>query len=228
MARSLFTIALYAATRADAPDLRAHIVADVAAQHNFFGHPDEAIRLVRLGETDERIAPGVQMVLAGVRARAYGMKGDTEACVRQLRLAEQAQTKAAGGEAAGWLATIATGAQLAAASGHALASLAGLTGSAAAREEAQHYLAQAVAGLGPDRRRAAALCQARLATVYLEAGELEPGTRWARSAIDAATASGRRGWWITWPGCGPPPRATPTSQRCGSWSRTSTPLPRRP
>lgn len=67
------------------------------------------------------------------------------------------------------------------------AAVAQATGSAAARQDAQHHLAQAVADLGADRRRAAALCQARLATGYLEAGELEPGTSWARSAVEAAT-----------------------------------------
>ncbi|HEY8474315.1 MAG TPA: helix-turn-helix transcriptional regulator [Natronosporangium sp.] len=57
VARSLFTVALYAATRANNPDLRAHVIADFAAQHNYLGYPDDCLQVVRFGEVDERIFP---------------------------------------------------------------------------------------------------------------------------------------------------------------------------
>jgi hypothetical protein len=42
-ARSLFRLALYAAGRAGDPDLRAHILADVAAQHRYLGYHEDCL-----------------------------------------------------------------------------------------------------------------------------------------------------------------------------------------
>ncbi|MPZ26498.1 MAG: helix-turn-helix domain-containing protein [Micromonosporaceae bacterium] len=68
-ARSLFRLALYTAARAGDPDLRAHVLADVAAQHNQLGYHFDALEIIRLAEGDERVAPGVRMVLHGVKGR---------------------------------------------------------------------------------------------------------------------------------------------------------------
>lgn len=186
VARSLLTIALSAATRADDPDLRAHILADLAAQHNHLGYPADALSLVRFGETDERIGPHVRMVLETVRARAYGVLGDAEACQRHLDRAGQQQAIAAASETSDWRATVATPAQLAAATGHALADLATRTGSAELRDQATRHLAHAAERLRPDRGRAAALCAARAATLHLQAGQSEPAASWKRRAADLA------------------------------------------
>jgi transcriptional regulator with XRE-family HTH domain len=77
-ARSLFRLALYTAARAGDPDLRAHILADVAAQHNQLGYHQDALAVIRLGEGDDRVAPAVRMLLHGVKARVYAALGDAE------------------------------------------------------------------------------------------------------------------------------------------------------
>jgi transcriptional regulator with XRE-family HTH domain len=170
-ARALFSIALYSATRADDPDLRAHVIADLAAQHNFLGYPDDCLQLARFGEVDERVGPPVRMVLAMVKARAYALRGDAEACNGQIAIAEQAHTDA---EAIGWQATVATAAQLSAGIGHALATLARRTKTESAAGDARQRLTDAIGLLNPTTQaRATALCTAQLATLHLEAGERE-------------------------------------------------------
>jgi transcriptional regulator with XRE-family HTH domain len=184
-ARSLLSIALYAATRADNPDLRAHVIADLAAQHNFLGYPDDCLQLARFGEVDERIGPAIRTVLAMVKARAYALRGDATACQRQIDLAETAHTEAT--ISPGWLATVASPAQLYAGTGHALATLARRTNSPAAADNARQRLAHAIGLLNPDTQaRAAALCLAQLATLYIEAGELDEGERSARRVLDSS------------------------------------------
>jgi transcriptional regulator with XRE-family HTH domain len=190
VARSLLTIALYAATRADDPDLRAHVLADLAAQHNLLGYPGDALQVVRFGKVDERVGPHVRMVLETVRARAYGVMGDAQACLRHLGRAEQEQAKAAASEIRGWRATIATPPQLAAATGHALADLARRTGTALLRDRAAQQLATAANRLGPERVRPAALCAARLALLHQETGDPEQAAEWGLRATELATGVG--------------------------------------
>lgn len=188
MARSLLTVALYAATRADDPDLRAHVIADFATQHNYLGYPDDCLALVRFGEVDERVGPAVRMVLCGVKARAFAMRGEERECRQHLDLAEQAHTEAATAGGAGWLATVATPAHLYATTGHAAATLARRTGSASARAEAHQRLAAAIDHLDPaGQARTAVLCQAQLATLLLEAGDRSEGADQATRVLEAAT-----------------------------------------
>jgi transcriptional regulator with XRE-family HTH domain len=137
-ARSLFRLALYTAARAGDPSLRAHVLADVAAQHNQLGYHQDALELIRLAEGDERVAPGVRMVLHGVKARAYAAAGELAACRRHIALAEQAHERTTVAGAAGgagpdrqppaWVCRLASPAQLDATTGHALAMLALRTG----------------------------------------------------------------------------------------------------
>lgn len=187
VARSLFTVALYAATRADDADLRAHVIADLAAQHNYLGYPDDCLQVVRFGEVDERISPAVQLVLHTVKARAYAVRGDAEACHRHIQLAEtiHATVEPTGG----WQDTIATTAHLYASTGHAAATLARRLASPADRTDARQRLTSAVEALDPaSQARPAALCMAQLATLHLEAGELAGGVYWARRVLDNAGA----------------------------------------
>jgi transcriptional regulator with XRE-family HTH domain len=183
--RHLFTIALYAATRADDPDLRAHVIADLAAQHSCLGYPNDCLQVARFAEVDERISPPIHMVLNAIKARAYAVRGEPDACHRHVELAEHAHTTTAG--ANGWLATVATAARLHASTGHAIATLARRTGSETARSDAQRRLSQAIDLLNPvAQARAVALCMAQLATLHLEAGELPEGEHWARRVLDSA------------------------------------------
>lgn len=184
--RNLLTIALFSATRADDPDLRAHVLADLAAQYIHLGYAHDAAQVARLAEVDERVGPHVRMVTSAVKARAYALQGGTAACRQHIALAERAQAAAATSDTDGWVGTVATPAQLSAATGHALATLARRTNDARARAEAQQHLARAAIDLGPDRRRATALCLTQLATLHLEAGELDQGAEQARRALDVA------------------------------------------
>lgn len=118
VARSLFTVGLYAATHADEPNLRAHIIADFAAQANFLGYPDDCLYIVRQAEVDERIGPAVRTVIQCVKARAYALRGDTEACRRQVDAVDAAQAGTGAEPRDGWVGTIATPAQLYAGTGH--------------------------------------------------------------------------------------------------------------
>jgi hypothetical protein len=193
-ARALFTVALYAAAQADEPNLRGHVLADLAAQHNHLGYLDDCLRVARLGEVDERVAPAVRMVLYGVKARAYAAAGDPDACWRQVEQAEQAHAEARAGadpgaEAAGvhWLAAVSGPGRLYAATGHAAATLARRTGSEVARGESTRRLARAVDELDPVAdARAVALCAARLAAAHLDGGDAGSGAQWAWKALEAA------------------------------------------
>lgn len=188
VARSLLTIALYAATRADDADLRAHVLADLAAQHNYLGYPQDCLRVVRLGEVDERVGPRVRLVLCGVKARAYGVQGDVERCRRQIALAEQAYAEAErAAPPAGWLARVGGCAHLYAVTGHAAAALVRRAGGDPDAEDACQRLARAVELLDPvEQARPAALCLAQLATLRLEAGDLDSAVPVVRRALAAA------------------------------------------
>jgi hypothetical protein len=183
-ARTLFRLALYAAGRAGDPDLRAHVLADVAAQHNYLGYHEDCLEIIRFAEGDERVTPAVRMVLHGVKARAYGAIGQDDACRRHIDLAEQAFTSAP--DVPGWVGRLRDPAHLAAMTGHAIAELVhNGAGDDADAAEAQKRLGQAVETFDP-ASHARALCTTRLAMLHLRADETEPGVHWARQALDSA------------------------------------------
>lgn len=191
-ARSLFRLALYAAARAGDPHLRAHVLADVAAQHNQLGYHQDALSVIRLGEGDERVAPGVRMVLHGAKARAYAAVGELAACRGQVELAEHAHAQAIESPdraepVPDWVDRLADPAHLYAATGHALAGLAQHTGEPADLQQAGMRLSRAVAGFDPaSHARPRGLCLARLATLQLTAGELDQAVHWARHTLAEA------------------------------------------
>jgi transcriptional regulator with XRE-family HTH domain len=188
VARSLLTIALFAAARADDPDLRAHVLADLAAQHNYLGYPEDCLRVVRFGEVDERVGPRVRSVLNGVKARAYAVLGDARACWHHIELAEDAHASVDRAAAAdGWLDSVGTAAHLFAMTGHAAAALARRVGTDRTRTDAGERLNRAIELLHPQRQaRPVALCLAQLATLHLEAKDLHNGVPIARRALTAA------------------------------------------
>jgi hypothetical protein len=102
-ARTLHTIALHAATYADHPDLRAHVLADIAACHNHSGHPGDALHTLRLGDGDERVHPAVQCMLHAVRARTYATLGEPDRCLRETTRAEYVAATVDPHAVPGWL-----------------------------------------------------------------------------------------------------------------------------
>jgi transcriptional regulator with XRE-family HTH domain len=184
-ARSLFRLALYTAARAQEPSLRAHVLAEVAAQHNQLGYHQDALEVVRLGEGDERVSPGVRMVLHGVKARVYAATGAADE--RQVGLAEEA-FELADEAVTGWVGSLRHPGLLYAVTGHAVAELAVRDGSEADARDAQRRLARAIDALDPTTHaRSRALCTIKLALLCLWSGELEQGASWARLGVLAAT-----------------------------------------
>lgn len=185
-ARSLFRLALHTAVRAGDADLRAHVLADVAAQHNHLGYYEDALEVVRLVEGDERVAPPVRMVLHGVKARACASAGDRDSCLRQVELAEEAFTRA-DPEAPGWVATLRHPGHLDATTGHAMVQVARQSGREGDRRNAEQRLARAVDAYDPVvHARPRTLCTAALAGMALRAREFTEGERWARQTLGAA------------------------------------------
>lgn len=172
-ARSLFRLALHAAALGEDHNLRGHVVADVAAQHNQLGYHRDALDLVRLVEGDDRVSPAVRMVLHGVKARTYGALGESDACRKQIEAAEHAFGRSCQQEP-GWVGRLANPAKLSAATGHALAELALRTGDEADRSDASQRLTVAIDQFDTSlHARAHALCVLRLALLH---GKAESAT----------------------------------------------------
>lgn len=182
-ARSLFRLASYTAVQAGDRDLRAHVLADAAAQYNATGYHLDGLDIIRMVEGDERISPAVRMVVHGVKARSYASAGDGAACRRHIELAEQAYADV-DEHAPGWVATLRHPGHLYAATGHALAALAIRHADRDAVDQARERLVKAVDAFDPSiHARALALCTTGLASLHLQTGELDQGSEWARLAI---------------------------------------------
>jgi transcriptional regulator with XRE-family HTH domain len=185
-ARSLFKVALEAAVAAGEVDLRAHVLADIAAQHNALGDWEDCLQIVRFADGDERVCPAVRLVLHGVKARAYGCGGDVDGCARQIDLTEQAGEGVDQCVVPAWMGRFQP-AHVYAMTGHAAAALALATGTDAHRAEADRRLVRAVEGLDPaGRARALALCLATLADLHLCGGDADLAAQWTRRAAQGA------------------------------------------
>jgi transcriptional regulator with XRE-family HTH domain len=187
-ARSLFRLALSTATRAGDPNLRAHVLADVAAQHNHLGYHHDALAVIRLGEGDERVAPPVRMLLHTVKARTYAALAEADHTARQIDHAETIYADPGQStDPADWTATLLHPGHLYAATGHAMATLAGHTGTQAHTQEARRRLAQAVDVFDPaTHARTRTLAALRLATLQLVADDPEPGAHTVRVVLQTA------------------------------------------
>jgi transcriptional regulator with XRE-family HTH domain len=191
-ARSLFRLALYAAVRASDADLRAHVLADVAAQQDDVGYPEDALEIVRFAEGDERVAPAVQMVIQGVKARAFAAIGDAAACRRCVADAERHHDRAGcSSNDAHWVRKLSRPQHLHALIGHALADLVTKTEGQEDVKQAIERLTEAVDVFDPvDHARAHSLCAARLARLLLDTGDLERGDYFAHLALRAVAQLG--------------------------------------
>ncbi|MGH3681035.1 MAG: hypothetical protein ACRDT2_12435 [Natronosporangium sp.] len=182
-ARSLFRLACYTAVLSGDRDLRAHVLADVAAQYNYTGYHLDGLEIIRMVEGDERVSAPVRMVVHGVKARSYASAGDGLACRRHIEAAEQASADASE-QTAGWVGTLRHPGHLYAATGHALAALAVRHGDRAASEQARERLVKAAEAFDPaTHARALALCTTGLASLHLTTGGLGQGAEWARLAL---------------------------------------------
>ena len=185
-ARTLFTIAVHAAAYADHPDLRAHILTDIAACNNHAGHPGDALHALRLADGDERVHPTVQAILHGVRARTYATLGEAERCHREITRAEQLAVTVDPHHVPewldGWHPT-----HLTAGTGHAHADLARQTGDPAHLDQAHQLLILAAEHLTGVRPRAAALCLTHLAHTHHTSGDHDQAAKLTTQAEHLAT-----------------------------------------
>jgi len=187
-ARSLFRLALSTAARAGQPNLRAHVLADIAAQHNHLAYHHDALAVIRLGEGDERVAPPVRMLLHTVKARTYAALGDANQTARQIDHAETIYADPSQStDPADWTNTLMHPGHLYAATGHAMATLAHHTGTQAHAQDARRRLAQAVDTLNPaTHTRAHTLAALRLAALQLAADDPRQGIHTATAALQTA------------------------------------------
>lgn len=191
-ARALFRLALYTAARSGDRDLRAHVLADIAAQYLYTGYGEDGLEMIRMAEGDERVSAGVRMVVHGVKARVYAATGAGDDCRRQIEAAEQCFEQA-DPNTAGWVGSLRHPGHLHVAAGHALAVLAGHTHAGGDVAEARHRLTAAIDAFDTTHARAVALCTTRLAMLHLDGGDLEEGASWARLAVlSAATVTSIR------------------------------------
>lgn len=72
-ARGLFRLASYAAVQCGDRDLRAHVLADVAAQYSYTGYHEDGLEIIRIVEGDERVCPAVRM--GGIRCEGQDLRG---------------------------------------------------------------------------------------------------------------------------------------------------------
>jgi hypothetical protein len=186
VARALSVLALDAAVAADEPDLRAHVLADIAAGHNHHWHPVDALHTIRLADGDERTHPAIQTMLHGVRARAYAALGERDPAEREVRLVEHVAATVDHGTVPEWLGGWHP-AHVHALCGHAYASLARECGSLRDLALAHDRLTDAAGQLTPARPRAAALCLTRLALAYQRCGNPDGAAALTRQAAHLAT-----------------------------------------
>jgi transcriptional regulator with XRE-family HTH domain len=179
VSRALSMVALGSALRADEPDLRGHVLADVAAQQADLGNVADALLTVRLAEEDERTTPAVRCMLHGVRARLYAMLGERDHCLRQIGLVHEfGEPEAAPEWLGGWVP-----AHSQAVCGHAFARLAEVSDEPADAAEAHKLLATAAEELiVAGRLRAAALCLTSLARMHHRCGSPNEAAWWADRA----------------------------------------------
>jgi transcriptional regulator with XRE-family HTH domain len=83
VARTLQLVALHAAALADAPDLRARVIADIAVHLDVLEHHSDSQAVVRLGEIDERITDQTRKFLHEVKTRAADAEQQVTSAVRQ-------------------------------------------------------------------------------------------------------------------------------------------------
>jgi transcriptional regulator with XRE-family HTH domain len=187
-ARSLFRLALHTAARASQPNLRAHVLADIAAQHNQLGYHHDALAIIRLGEGDERLTPPIRMLLHTVKARTYAALGQADHTRHQIDQAENIYADPGQiADPADWTTTLLHPGHLYAATGHAMATLANHTGTKAHAQDARRRLAQTVDVFDPSTHaRTRTLAALRLAALQLTTDDPEQGAHTARAALQTA------------------------------------------
>ncbi len=193
-ARRLWLIGLEVARATDHPlggDLTAYLVFDMAIQAVAVGCPDEALKLVHIGQAaavgSHPVSAATASSLFCVSARAYAARGDARACDLALHQAEEQFASIDHQIRPPWSAHL---------DDVGLASWQGAVHYALARPERDPIAASRAVALlhhcvnryGPDYARSRALCLPDLAGAHALAGDLDTAVSVGHQAVDAVTA----------------------------------------
>lgn len=193
-ARRLWTIGLNLARETDHPrgtDLTVYLIFDMAHQAVHLGRPDEAVHLIRVGETAAvgryPVSGSTTFALASIEAWGHAAQGDAEGCERALGKAEERFVTSDPANRPPWAAHLVDDTDLAAHQGaaHYRLALNGQSPSAASR--AVPLLRYAVDRFGPAYARAQALYLPDLAGAHALAGDLDTAVTVGHQAVDAVT-----------------------------------------
>lgn len=193
-ARRLWMIGLGLARATEDPggrDLAVYLLYDMASQAVYLGRPDEALRLVHLGQAAavgaHPVSAATTICLTGTQARAHAAQGDVAGCDRALGQAEEHFAALDPASTPGWVAHVGD-AVLSGYQGRAYHSLAIAGRDPRAAGRAVPLLRHAVDQLGLDHARARALYLPDLAGVHALAGDLDTAVTTGHQAVDAVTA----------------------------------------
>lgn len=186
-AKDLLAWALNHAAQGSDHDLRAHIMLDLSTVLTDTGHPTDGVETLRMALGDDRISAAERANLHAVCARHCGTAGDRRAGLRHVRLAEEALAAADDANSPAWAqrVTVSPGHHHSA-MGLALFELGDDAG-------ARTHLSSALERLGGRRLRTGLRCRARLAIIYLRAGDRQVGEDEARRTLrDAVGVRSKR------------------------------------
>ncbi|MGH3816032.1 MAG: helix-turn-helix domain-containing protein [Pseudonocardiaceae bacterium] len=193
-ARRLWMIGLDIARDADHPlgsDLTAYLLFDMALQAVHLGRPDEALRLVQIGQGaasgPHPVSASTISSLASVQATAYATRHDTAACERALGQAEEQFSSIDPTTCPPWNTHL-DDAGIASHRGAAHYALARSGGDPRAARRAVPLLRHAVDHFGTGYAKLQALCLPNLAGAHALAGDTDTAVTIAHQAIDAVTA----------------------------------------
>ncbi|MBV9142634.1 MAG: hypothetical protein JO115_17265 [Pseudonocardiales bacterium] len=192
-ARQLWVIGLGLARGCAHPlgsDLAIYLLHDMAHQALQVGHPDEALKLVHIGEAaavgPHPVSASTASALSGILASAHAARGDTRACERALHQAQEQFASIDPQASPPWGGYSTIG--LAANQGGVHYALARAERDTLAASRAVPLLRHAVDGLDPSYGVPRALNLAALAGAHALTGDVDTAVTVGHQAVDAITA----------------------------------------
>ncbi len=185
LAQRYYVLALRACTPAEDPVFAANVLAGMARQLLYLGHPSDAFELVRLAQDTaaSRATPTVRSMLYTREAWGYARQGRVAAFWRATGKAEEALVDAAVDDDPEWIRYF-DAAELSGTTGGRLLDLARQNRDLA--RESAGYISRAVTLRTPGRLRSSALDQLGLAEALPIQGELAEAARVGHQALAVA------------------------------------------
>lgn len=197
-ARRLWMVGLDVTRETDDPlgaDLAAYTLSDLALQAVHLGRPDEALRIVRIGEataaSPHPVTPQTRLVLSAQQAWAYGSQNNPTECDRALgQVTDHFDHFAAidPATAPAWVAWLDAAGPAPHYQGRAYYDLARSGGGRHAAELAVPVLRHSVDHFGPSYGRLRAASLSDLAGAHALAGDIDTAVAVGHEAVDAIVA----------------------------------------